>query len=346
MQGTNLKGKLFLLMVLFLMVPIGLFAQNVTVKGTVVDSTGETIIGASVVEKGKTSNGAITDLEGHFKLTIQGKKIVVSFVGYETQEVDVVAGKELKIVLKEDSQALDEVVVIGYGSKARKDLTGSVGSVSGTKLAAVPVTSAAVALQGKIAGVQVTTVDGAPGADINIRVRGGTSVTQSNDPLYIVDGFQVDNINDIPPTDIASIDVLKDASLTAIYGAKGGNGVVIVTTKSAQQGKVTVGVNAQMSVSKLSKKLDLMDAYDYVQYQYDWAASNGGMRSGPAKYFRANFGNPNDLDLYKYAPTHDWQDQVMGETPLNYSTNVTVGGGSEKFRFNTSLTQSEDKGII
>lgn len=244
MQGTNLKGKLFLLMVLFLMVPIGLFAQNVTVKGTVVDSTGETIIGASVVEKGKTSNGAITDLEGHFKLTIQGKKIVVSFVGYETQEVDVVAGKELKIVLKEDSQALDEVVVIGYGSKARKDLTGSVGSVSGTKLAAVPVTSAAVALQGKIAGVQVTTVDGAPGADINIRVRGGTSVTQSNDPLYIVDGFQVDNINDIPPTDIASIDVLKDASLTAIYGAKGGNGVVIVTTKSAQQGKVTVGVNA------------------------------------------------------------------------------------------------------
>lgn len=346
MQGTNLKGKLFLLMVLFLMVPIGLFAQNVTVKGTVVDSTGETIIGASVVEKGKTSNGAITDLEGHFKLTIQGKKIVVSFVGYETQEVDVVAGKELKIVLKEDSQALDEVVVIGYGSKARKDLTGSVGSVSGTKLAAVPVTSAAVALQGKIAGVQVTTVDGAPGADINIRVRGGTSVTQSNDPLYIVDGFQVDNINDIPPTDIASIDVLKDASLTAIYGAKGGNGVVIVTTKSAQQGKVTVGVNAQMSVSKLSKKLDLMDAYDYVQYQYDWAASNGGMRSGPAKYFRANFGNLNDLDLYKYAPTHDWQDQVMGETPLNYSTNVTVGGGSEKFRFNTSLTQSEDKGII
>ena len=329
------------------MVPVGVFAQNITVKGTVTDSQGETVIGATVVEKGNTSNGVTTDLDGHFTLTVaKGKKLVISYIGMETQELDAVAGKELKVVLKDDSQALDEVVVIGYGSKARKDLTGSVGSVSGAKLAAVPVTSAAVALQGKIAGVQVTTVDGAPGADINIRVRGGTSVTQSNDPLYIVDGFQVDNINDIPPTDIASIDVLKDASLTAIYGAKGGNGVVIVTTKSAQQGKITVGVNAQMSVSKLSKKLDLMDAYDYVQYQYDWAASNGGMRSGPAKYFRANFGNPNDLDLYKYAPTHDWQDQVMGETPLNYSTNVTVGGGSEKFRFNTSLTQSEDKGII
>ena len=342
-----MKSKLFLLLALLSFVPNGAFAQNITVKGTVVDSQGETIIGATVVEKGNTGNGVTTDLDGHFTLSVgKGKKLVISYVGMETQEVDAIAGKELKIVLKDDSQALDEVVVIGYGSKARKDLTGSVGSVSGAKLAAVPVTSAAVALQGKIAGVQVTTVDGAPGADINIRVRGGTSVTQSNDPLYIVDGFQVDNINDIPPTDIASIDVLKDASLTAIYGAKGGNGVVIVTTKSAQQGKVTVGVNAQMSVSKISKKLDLMDTYDYVWYQYDWAASNGGMRSGPAKYFRANFGNPNDLDLYKNAPTHDWQDQVMGETPLNYSTNVTVGGGSEKFRFNTSLTQSEDKGII
>lgn len=122
--------------------------------------------------------------------------------------------------MKEDAQAMDEVVVIGYTSKARKDLTGSVGSVSGVKIAAIPVSSAAVALQGKIAGVQVTTVDGAPGADINIRVRGGTSVTQSNEPLYIVDGFQVDNINDIPPTDIASIDVLKDASITAIYEPK------------------------------------------------------------------------------------------------------------------------------
>lgn len=122
--------------------------------------------------------------------------------------------------MKEDAQAMDEVVVIGYTSKARKDLTGSVGSVSGVKIAAIPVSSAAVALQGKIAGVQVTTVDGAPEADINIRVRGGTSVTQSNEPLYIVDGFQVDNINDIPPTDIASIDVLKDASITAIYEPK------------------------------------------------------------------------------------------------------------------------------
>jgi TonB-linked SusC/RagA family outer membrane protein len=345
-KNEKLRSKLLLLFVLLLMVPIGVFAQNMTVKGSVVDSQGEPIIGVSVVEKGNNSNGVITDLEGQFSLTLRkGKRVVISYVGMETQEVDAVAGKTLKVILKDDSQAIEEIVVIGYGSKARKDLTGSVGSISGAKLAAVPVTSAAVALQGKIAGVQVTTVDGAPGADINIRVRGGTSVTQSNEPLYIVDGFQTDNINDIPPADIASIDVLKDASLTAIYGAKGGNGVVVVTTKSAQQGKVSVGFNAQMSISKLAKKLDLMDTYDFVRYQYDWAAANG-TRSSNAKYYRANFGNPLDLDIYQRATTRDWQDEVMSETPFNYSTNFTVGGGTEKFRFNASLTNSEDNGII
>lgn len=345
MKQKKFKAKkgLFLLLALILFLPWQLMAQNITVKGTVLDSNGETIIGATIVEKGNSSNGTTTDLDGNFSLSVgKGKLLVVSYVGMESQEVKAVSGQPLKIVLKDDSQALDEVVVIGYGSRARRDLTGSVGSVSGKALAAVPVTSAAVALQGKIAGVQVTTVDGAPGADINIRVRGGTSVTQSNEPLYIVDGFQTDNINDIPPTDIASIDVLKDASLTAIYGAKGGNGVVVVTTKSAQAGKVQVGVNAQMSVSKLAKKLDLMNAYDFVRYQYDLASTN----TSAVRSFRSDFGNPSDFDIYRRATDYDWQDEVMGETPINYSTNVTVGGGTEKFRFNASLTQSEDKGII
>lgn len=338
---------LCLLAVMLILPPPKTFAQSLTVKGTVVDTAGEPIIGAAVVEKGKTTNGAITDFDGNFsiKVSASGKKLVVSFVGMETQEVTATAGKPLKIVLKDDTKALDEVVVIGYGSKARKDLTGSVGSVSGLKIAAVPVTSAAVALQGKIAGVQVTTVDGAPGADINIRVRGGTSVTQSNEPLYIVDGFQVDNINDIPPTDIASIDVLKDASITAIYGAKGGNGVVVVTTKSAKAGKVQVSFNANLSTSHLANKLDLMNSAEFARYQYEWSACNGS-RSSNAKFFRANFGNPQDLDLYNTLPTHDWQDEVMGENPINYSTNFTIGGGTEKMRFTASLTQSEDKGII
>lgn len=338
-------GKMLALLAFMLLVPLGAFAQVVTVKGTILDSQGESVIGASVVEKGNAKNAAVTDLDGNFTLKVaKGKTLVISYIGMETQEVK--AAEKLNITMRDDTKAIDEVVVIGYGgSKARKDLTGSVGSVSGAKLAAVPVSSAAVALQGKISGVQVTTVDGQPGADVNIRVRGGTSVTQSNEPLYIVDGFQVENINDIPSSDIASIDVLKDASLTAIYGAKGGNGVVIVTTKSAKEGKVQVSFNGNLSVSSLAKKLDIMNAQDYVNYQYQWFACNG-TRSSNAKFFKANFGNPYDLDMYSTLPSHDWQDEVIGENPISYSANVTIGGGSDKVKFNVSLTNSEDKGII
>ena len=225
-MSVKMKSIIRTTLLLCLLLVARTAVAQTTAKGTVTDSTGEPIIGATIVEKGDAKNAAVTDLDGNFTLKLnKSKTIVISYVGMVTQEVT--AAANMQVVLQDDNAALDEVVVVGYTSKARKDLTGSVGSVSGAKLAAVPVTSAAVALQGKISGVQVTTVDGQPGADVNIRVRGGTSVTQSNEPLYIVDGFQVDNINDIPPGDIASIDILKDASLTAIYGAKGGNGVVV-----------------------------------------------------------------------------------------------------------------------
>ena len=354
-QGRSLRLRQFsfathwktMLLLLVLCVGFNANAQNITVSGTVVDGTEEPMIGATVTVEG-TKNAVATDIDGNFTLKNVAKNatLVVSYIGYKTEKVAVNGQTHINITLSEDSEALEEVVVIGYGgTRARRDLTGSVGSVSGAKLAAVPVTSAAVALQGKVAGVQVTTVDGQPGADINIRVRGATSVTQSNDPLYIVDGFQVDNINDIPPSDIQSIDILKDASLTAIYGAKGGNGVVIVTTKSAQEGKTQVSFNAQGSVSHISKKLDLMNAYDFVDYQWDFATGRS-KSSSPAQLFRYNFGNIRDLDLYRSAPTHDWQDEVMGNDPFSYSTNVSIGGGNDKTRYNISLTQSDDRGII
>ena len=321
------------------------WAQSV-VTGTVVDNFGDPITGASVVEKG-TGNGVMTDFDGNFSLKLKSdkSKIAISYVGMATQEVAATPGKKMSIMLEENNSVLEDVVVLGYTSKARKDLTGSVGSITGGKLEVVPATSAAVALQGKISGVQVTTVDGQPGADVNIRVRGGSSITQSNSPLYIVDGFIQDNINDIPPSDILSIDVLKDASLTAIYGAKGSNGVVVVSTKSAQVGKIQVNLNANLSVSHLSKKLDLMNATDFAKYQYQWHSCNGA-RSDNAKKYKSYFGNAYDLDMYSTLPSHDWQDEVMGETPINYSTNLSVSGGSEKARFYLSLTQSEDKGII
>ena len=343
-MSVQIKSIFRTTLLLCLLLVCGQVSAQTTAKGTVIDATGEAVIGATVVEKGDPKNATVTDFDGNFTLKLhKGKVVVISYIGMVSQEVN--AGPNMKVTLQDDNAALEEVVVIGYTSKARKDLTGSVGSVSGAKLAAVPVTSAAVALQGKISGVQVTTVDGQPGADVNIRVRGGTSVTQSNSPLYIVDGFQVDNINDIPPTDIASIDILKDASLTAIYGAKGGNGVVVVTTKSAKEGKVQVTFNGNLNVSHISKTLDLMDASDFAKYQYQWHACNG-TRSSNAKFFKANFGNPYDLDMYSTLPSHDWQDEVMGETPINYSANVNIGGGSDKVKFNLSLTQSEDKGII
>ncbi len=336
---------MLLLMVLCVGLPAR--AQNITVNGVVEDSAGEPMIGATVLVDG-SKDGVATDFDGNFTIKCApNAKLHVSYIGYKPQTIEVNGQTNIKVVLLEDSEALEEVVVIGYGgTRARRDLTGSVGSVSGVKLAAVPVTSAAVALQGKVAGVQVTTVDGQPGADINIRVRGATSVTQANDPLYIVDGFQVDNINDIPPADIQSIDILKDASLTAIYGAKGGNGVVIVTTKSAQEGKTQVNFNAQGSISHISKKLDLMNTPEFVNYQWDLAAATKKYNTTETNQFRYYFGNPLDMDLYNAAPTHDWQDEVMGGNPFSYSTNLSIGGGTDKTRYNISITQSDDRGII
>ena len=346
-MSVKIKSIFRTTLLLCLLLVCGQAMAQTTAKGTVTDATGEPVIGATVVEKGNAKNAAVTDFDGNFTLKLQkSKTIVISYIGMVTQEVNATGG-DLKITLQDDNASLEEVVVVGYTSKARKDLTGSVGSVSGAKLAVVPVSSAAEALTGKIAGVQVTTTDGQPGADINIRVRGATSVTQSSEPLFIVDGFQVPNINDIPPSDIASIDVLKDASLTAVYGAKGGNGVVIVTTKSAQAGKVQVSFNGRLSVSSLTRSMDIMNTGQFVDLMYDRASSNGGgARDSWQKAFRLDFGNPKDNVLYYNQPTYDWQDEVLGNHPMSYQANVTVGGGSESTRFNLSLTQSEDVGII
>ena len=345
-MSVKMKSIFRTTLLLCLLLVCGQAMAQTTAKGTVVDATGEPVIGATVVEKGNAKNAAVTDFDGNFTLKLQNSKtVVISYIGMVTQEVT--ASGNMNVTLQDDNASLEEVVVVGYTSKARKDLTGSVGSISGAKLAVVPVSSAAEALAGKIAGVQITTTDGQPGADINIRVRGATSVTGSNEPLYIVDGFQVPNINDIPPSDIASIDVLKDASLTAIYGAKGGNGVVIVTTKSAKEGKVQVTFNGRLSVSSLARSLDIMNTGQFVDLMYDRASSNGGgARDGWQKAFRGDFGNPKDNALYYNRPTSDWQDEVLGNHPMSYQANVTVGGGSESTKFNLSLTQSEDKGII
>lgn len=321
------------------------YAQT-TVTGVVKDDTGESLPGATVSIKG-TTIGTVTDINGKFSLKVQTPAtaiLKVSYIGMKIQDIALKGRTSgITVKLESDSRQLQEVVAIGYGgSKVRANLTGSVGSVSGTALARVPVASAAEALQGKVAGVQVTSVDGAPGSEINIRVRGGTSVTQSNSPLFIVDGFPVSSISDIPVTDIQSIDVLKDASLTAIYGAKGGNGVVIVTTKSAKSGKLSVTFNHTTQVRTLARKIDLMNPYEFVKLQYESVVGNNTNR----QKFRGNFGNPLDFDLYKRYEGNDWQGEILGGTPLSQMYNLTLGGGSESLRFNTSITHNDEKGVL
>lgn len=244
--------------------------QSSEVKGFVVDEMGEPLIGVNVIIQNKT-NGAISNVEGYFELDAKiGDVLIVSYIGYVTQKIKLsTLASPLKVVLREDSQMLDEVVAIGYGSVKRKDITGSVASMDNSILSSVPVNSPAQAMAGKLAGVKVTMPEGNPDAEIIIRVRGGGSITSDNTPLYIVDGFPVSSISDIPSSDIETIDVLKDASSTAIYGSRGANGIVLITTKSGKQGKVTVNYNAYYSTSKVAKKMDVLNVYDYLNWQYE-----------------------------------------------------------------------------
>lgn len=212
------------------------------------DTAGEPIIGASIVEKGNTTNGTITNFDGNFSLKVPANAtVVISYIGMKTQEIVIKGKSKIDVTLSDDAKALDEVVVIGYGTAKRKDITGSVATVNAEALTVVPVASATEALTGKMAGVQITTTEGSPDAEMKIRVRGGGSITGDNTPLFIVDGFPVESISDIPASDIEDMTVLKDASSTAIYGSRGANGVILVTTKSGKEGKISVNYNAYYS---------------------------------------------------------------------------------------------------
>lgn len=342
MSNKMKNMRTLLLFFLVAMISLSVSAQNVTVKGTVKDKTGETVIGASVVQKGNTGNGTITDIDGNFTLTVPSNAtLVFSYVGMTTQDVAVKGQKTINVVLADDAQALEEVVVIGYGSVKKKDLTGSVATVSSEVLAAVPVASATEALQGKMAGVQITTTEGSPDAEMKIRVRGGGSITGDNTPLFIVDGFPVESISDIPASDIEDMTVLKDASSTAIYGSRGANGVILVTTKSGKEGKVSVSYNAYYSWKKITKTLNTLNASDYVKWQREYAL----LRGNEDKYTDL-FGNWQDADLYATAPTNDWQDQVFGRTGNTFNHNITISGGSEKTKFNMNYAHMNDKAIM
>ena len=343
-MSGNLKSIKLALIGAFLFLVGSISAQ--TVKVTVTDETGEPVIGASVIEQG-SQNGGITDIDGIFNITLKGsKKIVVSYIGMKTQTIDGKGKTAVDVVLKDDATGLEEVVVIGYGSVRKKDITGSVATVNSETLQAVPVANASEALTGKLAGVQVTTTEGSPDADVKIRVRGGGSITQSNDPLYIVDGFPVDGISDIPANDIEDITVLKDASSTAIYGSRGANGVILVTTKSGQAGKVKVSYNAYYSWKKIAKTYDVLNTYEYAKWQYEYALLYNNGDASKISHYTDKFGNYQDMDLYRGIEGNDWQDLAYGRTGHTFNHNININGGSDNMKYAFSYAHMDDKAIM
>jgi TonB-linked SusC/RagA family outer membrane protein len=324
------------------------FAQTKTVKGTVKDTSGEPLIGVNVLVKG-TTNGVITDIDGNYTvLNVKNSDaLVFSYVGYIDEEARIGAHNTIDITLREDATALEEVVVVGYGTMKRKDLTGSVATVRSEAIAAVPVASVSEALTGKMAGVQITTTEGSPDADIKIRVRGGGSITGDNTPLFIVDGFPVESISDIPASDIEDMTVLKDASSTAIYGSRGANGVILVTTKSGKAGKVSISYNAYYSWKQLANTLDVLHPADYAKWQYELALlKTTDTDKSPLANYTNYFGNYQDMDMYNNIPYNDWQDLTFGRTGHSFNHNISITGGSELLTYSFNYAHLNDKAIM
>jgi TonB-linked SusC/RagA family outer membrane protein len=331
------------LMLTGMLLSTSVFGQQIPVTGTVADESGETLPGVNVMIKG-TTQGVTTDVDGKFSINVPNGDAVLqfTFIGYTAQDVTVGDRRVITVTMAESATALDEVVVIGYGSVAKRDITGAVSTLSSKTLMNIPTTSVAEAMSGRMPGVQVTTNDGSPDAEIRIRVRGGGSITQDNSPLYVVDGFQVSSMRDIDPNEIEDIVVLKDASSTAIYGARGANGVVLITTKSGKAGKTVINFNSYFSVATLAKKLDVMDPYEYVLLNYEIAAMNGSsQRDG----FIKNYGDPEDYYIYKGQKGYDWQEDVFGRNPISQNYSLSITGGTEKTRYSMTLTHVNEQGV-
>jgi len=319
-------------------------AQNRQLTGTIKDKAdGQPLVGVSITIK-DSKTGASTDGNGVFKISIPSKGAVLTFtyIGYKTKTIGVTDQSKLNLTLEEDANTLQEVTVnVGYGVVRKKDLTGAVSSVGADVIAAAPVSSALEAIQGRVAGVNIASTEGSPDAELVVRVRGGGSITGDNSPLYIVDGFPVASIADIAPQDIETIDILKDASSTAIYGSRGANGVILVTTKNSKDGKTTIAYNVFTGVKELANKLDVLSPLDYVTWQYERSL----LDNSPIDYTQY-FGNYQDIDLYGNVPANDWQEIVFGRTGTTFNQNLNISGGGEKTKYSLSHSYVKDKAIM
>jgi TonB-linked SusC/RagA family outer membrane protein len=315
-----------------MLLPMCMFAQQITVQGVVKDQTGETVIGASVMEKG-TTNGTITGINGDFSLNMSPNgTLVVSFVGYKTQEVQVKGQKQLQVVLSEDAEMLDEVVVIGYGTMKKSDLTGAVSSIGNKDIKDSPVSNLGQAIQGKISGVQIVDA-GKPGDNVSIKIRGLGSINNC-DPLVVIDGVPTDlGLSSLNMADVERLDVLKDASATAIYGSRGANGVVMITTKRGTEGKGKLAVSANYSFQNATNVPSLLNAAQYAELSNDMMV-NSGRNPNP------EWANPSELG----AGT-DWMDELL-RTGVMQNYTVSYSGGNEKSHYYVSGGFLDQSGIV
>ena len=339
------------------------FAQGHQISGTVIDGTGEPIIGANVLEVG-TTNGVITDIDGNFKLSVQpNAKIQVSFIGYITQTVTVGNQSNIKVTLKEDAQALDEVVVVGYGVQKKSDLTGSVGSVDSEKLAAKGTSTVMESLQGQVAGVDISQSSSRVGESFNISIRGKSTLGTNTSPLFVVDGVICDDINFLNPADIEKIDILKDASSTAIYGSRATNGVVIVTTKQAKAGddmKVSVTYDGYVGYKTVARMPDFMDDREWTAYRYMKYATpvsgatitNGRLPLEMTKGNVASVWNDKGSNLstkmreqFLTGDFTDWRD-LMLENGTQQNHFIQVAGASKKVSYRLGAGYQQEDGVM
>ncbi|KIA99626.1 TonB-dependent receptor [Flavobacterium sp. KMS] len=336
-----MKRTIFLF--LLLLVCKVTYGQTITVKGVVTDSQQLPLPGATVYEKG-TKNSTITSMDGEYQIKVKpDATLVFSFMGTKTAEINVKNRTTINTKLVDDANNLDEVVVVGYGTKSRKNLTGAISSLKGEEIAKMPVQNVAQALQGRIAGMQVTMADGTPGSEPSLRIRGGTSITQSNEPLYVVDGVaQTGGLGFIDQTDVESVDVLKDASSTSIYGAQGANGVVLITTKKPKGGKLTIGYDTYGGIKTIARKLDVMKPYDYVQLMYEGATDDAKLQK-----FTKNFGTYDELaSLYQNRPGINWQEEIFGKAVETQYHKISFSGGGSETNFNAFYSVNNDQGIM
>jgi TonB-dependent starch-binding outer membrane protein SusC len=321
------------------------YAQGRQIAGKVTSSENkQPLAGVTVTVKG-TANAVITDAQGNYRIAVDenARTLLFTYTGFAPFEASIGARTSIDVEMTAQAKTQEEVVVIGYQSVRRRDLTGSVSSVSAKQLKDIPINSAAQALAGRLAGVQVTGTEGSPNAEVLIRVRGGGSITQDPQPIYIVDGVQVENaLSLISPQDIETVDVLKDASTTAIYGARGANGVVIITTKGGHNMKPTIFYNGLVGFKKLANKLEVLNPYEFVLYQYE--RSRGSAAEQQA--FQNTYGRWEDLDLYKSIPAVDWQEEMFGRVAFMQTHNVGLNGGDQKTQYNLSLTYNGEEGIM